>query len=66
MYEFRCGSPVCKTHFTAATEDELMPEVAAHFADKHRLYAPTKSIVAFVKEFTIHEIPSTTKAGAPS
>lgn len=66
MYEFRCGSPVCATHFTAPSEDALMPEVAAHFADKHRLYAPTKSIVAFVKEFTIHEIPSTGKAGATS
>ena len=66
MYEFRCGSPVCSAHFTAPSEDALMPAVAAHFADKHRLYAPTKSIVAFVKEFTIHEIPSTEKAGATS
>jgi predicted small metal-binding protein len=66
MYEFRCGSPVCKAHFTAGAEDELMGEVARHFADKHRLYAPTKSIVQFVKEFTIHEIPSTGKAGATS
>ena len=32
MYEFRCGSPVCKTHFTAPTEDELMGEVAKHVA----------------------------------
>ena len=42
MYEFRCGSPVCKTHFTAPTEDELMGEVARHVAVKHHIPAPTQ------------------------
>jgi predicted small metal-binding protein len=62
MYEFRCGSPVCKTRLTAPTEDELMGAVAKHVADKHRIPAPTKSLVQFIKDNTIREIP-TGKAG---
>jgi predicted small metal-binding protein len=61
MYEFRCGSPVCKTHFTAPTEDELMGEVAHHVAVTHRITAPTKSLVQFLKDNTIREVPSTTQ-----
>ncbi len=57
MYEFRCGSPVCKTRFTAPTEDELMSEVAKHVVVTHRIPAPTKSLVQFVKENTIRELP---------
>ena len=56
MYEFRCGSPVCKTHFTAPTEDELMTQIAQHVVVKHRIPAPTKSLVQFVKENTIREV----------
>jgi predicted small metal-binding protein len=56
MYEFRCGSPVCKTHYTAPTEDELMAQVAQHVVVKHRIPAPTKSLVQFVKENTIREV----------
>lgn len=63
MYEFRCGSPVCKTRFTAPTEDELMSEVAKHVVVTHRIPAPTKSLVQFVKENTIRELPPTSKAG---
>ena len=61
MYEFQCGSPVCKTHFTAPTEDDLMGEIARHVAVKHRIPAPTKSLVQFIKANTIREIPG--KAG---
>jgi predicted small metal-binding protein len=63
MYEFRCGSPVCKTRFTAPSEDELMSEVAKHVVVTHRIPAPTKSLVQFVKENTIRELPPTAKAG---
>jgi predicted small metal-binding protein len=63
MYEFRCGSPVCKTHFTAPTEDELMTEVGRHVLVKHRIANPTKSLVQFLKENTIREVTPTTKAG---
>jgi predicted small metal-binding protein len=63
MYEFRCGSPVCKTHFTAATEDELMTGVARHVLVKHHIANPTKSLVQFLKDNTIREIPSTAKTG---
>jgi predicted small metal-binding protein len=56
MYEFRCGSPVCTTHFTAPTEDELMTEVAKHVADKHYIPNPTKSLVQFIKANTIREV----------
>ena len=61
MYEFRCGSPVCKTEFTAPTEDELMTQVARHVAVTHRIPNPTKSLVRFLKENTIREVPSTTE-----
>jgi predicted small metal-binding protein len=56
MYEFRCGSPVCKTQFTASTEDELLAQVARHVAVTHRIPNPTKSLVQFLKDNTIHEV----------
>lgn len=62
MYEFSCGSPVCKTHFTAPTEDELMSEVARHVLVKHRIAKPSKSLVQFLKENTIREVAPPTKA----
>jgi len=57
MYEFRCAVPYCKTRFTAPTEDELMGEVGKHVVVTHRIPAPTKSLVQFVKENTIRELP---------
>jgi predicted small metal-binding protein len=56
MYEFRCGSPVCKTEFTAPTEGELMAHVAKHVAVDHRIPNPTKSLVQFLKDNTIREV----------
>lgn len=56
MYEFRCGSPVCKTQFAAPTEDELMTEVARHVLVTHQIANPTKSLVRFLKENTIREV----------
>lgn len=63
MVEFTCGSPVCKTHFTAATMDELMGQVGAHVVVQHRIAAPTKSLVEFVVANCINEVPATGKAG---
>lgn len=57
MYEFRCGSPVCTTHFTADTKDELMGEVAKHVHAKHRISNPSKSLVQFIEQNTIREVP---------
>ena len=56
MYEFRCGSPVCKTRFTAPTEDELMGQVAKHVVVTHRIPNPTKSLVQFVKDNCVSEV----------
>lgn len=56
MYEFRCGSPVCKTQFTAPTEDELMAKVANHVLVKHHIAKPTRSLVQFLKANTIREV----------
>jgi len=58
MYEFRCGSPVCKAHYTAPTEDDLMALVAKHVAVTHHIPAPTKSLVQFLKDNTIREVTS--------
>jgi predicted small metal-binding protein len=57
MYEFRCGSPVCSTHFTASTKDELMGKVGAHVLHKHHIAKPTKSLVQFLEANTIRELP---------
>jgi hypothetical protein len=58
MLEFRCGSPVCKTRYTAPTEDELMAQVARHVVVDHRIPNPTKSLVAFVKDNCVSEVKS--------
>ena len=63
MYEFNCGSPVCTAHFSAPTMDALMGEVAGHVVVKHRIPAPTKSLVEFVVANCITEVPATGKAG---
>ena len=63
MYEFHCGSPVCKTHFTAPTESELMGKVAQHVVVDHRVPNPTRSLVQFVKDNCVSRVGSTTKAG---
>jgi predicted small metal-binding protein len=48
MLEFNCGSPVCKTHFSAETKDELLGMVGQHVLVTHRVSAPSKSLVEFV------------------
>lgn len=63
MYEFSCGSPVCSAHFRAPTMDELMGEVSTHVVVKHRIPAPTKSLVQFVVANCVREVPSAGKPG---
>ena len=63
MYEFDCGSPVCSTHLSAASKDELMGLVAKHVVGQHRVSAPTKSMVQFLEANTMREVPSSGKAG---
>lgn len=63
MYEFRCGSPVCRAHFSAPSRDELMREVMKHVRVTHRVPEPSKSLVAFLEENTIHEVAYTRTAG---
>ena len=57
-YEFVCGSPVCTTRLVAASKDDLMSEVAQHVKVRHRIPAPTKSLVRFIEANTIREIPA--------
>jgi predicted small metal-binding protein len=63
MFEFTCGSPVCTTRLTAPTKDELMGKVAKHVVVKHRVAAPTKSMVQFLEANTIREVQASGKAG---
>jgi hypothetical protein len=63
MYEFNCGSPVCKAHFSAPSMPALMDQVSTHVVVTHRVPAPTKSLVNFVVANCISETPSTAKAG---
>lgn len=62
MYEFQCGSPVCKTHFTAPDKDELMRSVAEHVAKKHRVAHPSASLVRYIEQNTIREVTPSGKA----
>jgi hypothetical protein len=43
--------------------DALMGQVAGHVVVKHRIPAPTKSLVEFVVANCITEVPATGKAG---
>ncbi|GAA3527749.1 hypothetical protein GCM10022222_08430 [Amycolatopsis ultiminotia] len=56
QYEFVCGSPVCHQRLVAPTKHDLMSEVAEHVKVKHRIPAPTKSLVQFIEANTIREI----------
>lgn len=62
MYEFRCGSPACRSKFSAPTKDELMEQVVQHVKTEHRIPVPTKSIVSFLEANTITEVVSPEKA----
>lgn len=57
MYEFRCGSPVCSAHFTGADKDGLMSDVAKHVLVKHRIADPPASLVQFLEQNAIREVP---------
>jgi predicted small metal-binding protein len=57
VYEFACGSPVCRTRFSSPDKDELMREVVKHVHKAHRIPEPSKSIMDFVVANTIHEVP---------
>jgi predicted small metal-binding protein len=63
LYEFRCGSPVCRTHFTAQTKDAVMAKVADHVVHRHRIPAPTASLVAFVEANCVREVAASGRAG---
>ncbi len=56
MYEFSCASPVCHTRLRAPTKDEVMAGVAQHFAVKHRVAHPSRSIVEFLEANTVKEV----------
>jgi Protein of unknown function (DUF1059) len=63
MIEYTCGSPVCKTRYTAATAEELMGKVSNHVVVDHRIPAPTKSLVQFVVANCVHETAPGGRAG---
>lgn len=55
MYEFQCGSPVCRTRFTAETKDDLMRDVIKHVHQTHRIAKPTRSIMEFLEANTVRQ-----------
>ena len=63
MHEFQCGSPVCSTRITAPTREQLMHEVTRHVQEDHHIPQPTKSIMDFLAENTITEVPAGPAAG---
>lgn len=58
MYQFTCASPVCHTRLSAPTKDEVMAKVAQHFAVRHRVPNPSRSIVEFVEANAIKQVAS--------
>lgn len=56
MHEFQCGSPVCKSRFSAPSKEELMAEVTRHVQQAHRIPQPTKSILAYLEETAVREV----------
>ena len=63
MHEFQCGSPVCDTRISTATREQLMAEVTRHVQQDHHIPKPTKSIMDFLAENTISEVPAGRKTG---
>ncbi|MGH9300581.1 MAG: DUF1059 domain-containing protein [Acidimicrobiales bacterium] len=49
MPEFKCGSPACKSKFSARTQQELMAAVNEHVRREHAIPVPTKSIMNFLE-----------------
>lgn len=63
MPEFRCGSPVCTTRFTAPSKEELMVEVTRHVREVHRIPQPTKPILDYLEETAVHDTATDRAAG---
>jgi predicted small metal-binding protein len=63
MYAFTCGSPVCKTHFTAPTMDALLAKLADHVVVKHRVAEPTRSLVNYVVANCVREVAPAGEGG---
>ena len=63
MHEFQCGSPVCDTRISAASEQQLMDEVIRHVQRDHHIPEPTKPIIDFLRANTIREVPTSPTAG---
>jgi len=63
MHEFHCGSPVCNSRFSADSKEELMREVTRHVQDKHRIPAPTKSILGYLEATAVREVAPNSTAG---
>lgn len=49
MPQFQCGSPVCKSRFSASTRHELMSKVAEHVRTVHQIPVPTQSILSYLE-----------------
>ena len=63
MHEFQCGSPACSTRFSAPTKEQLMAEITRHVQQEHHIPQPPKSIMDFLEENTIREVPAKPTAG---
>lgn len=58
-YQFQCASPVCSTKLTAHTRDEVISLMTAHVKVQHRIPKPTRPIMQFLEDNTIHELAAT-------
>lgn len=63
MHEFRCGSPVCSTRFSAPSKEELMAEVTKHVREVHRIPQPTASILGYLEETAVRDTAADRAAG---
>jgi predicted small metal-binding protein len=63
MYEFGCGSPVCRDRFSSSDKEVLMRAVAEHLRTAHRIETPTKSILGYLESNAVTEVAPTRAAG---
>lgn len=56
MYEFQCGSPVCRSRFTADDKQELMRQVTQHVRKAHKIGAPPAPIIGYLEDTAVKEV----------
>jgi predicted small metal-binding protein len=63
VFEFQCGSPVCRSRVTSEDKHELMLQVAEHVRIAHRIEVPTASLLGYLESTALTEVHPARRAG---